>query len=66
MRGIDWALDGSAEDWMLFEAADVARSEAEDDESFERWLASLPADGVEHILSGLLNEPGHVAFGRVA
>jgi hypothetical protein len=55
MRDIDEAVCGLDHEWLLLVAADAAHHEESDDVAFERWLASLPEEGADALLGGLLD-----------
>jgi len=52
MGELDRAIFGSIDDVLFFDTPDLAR--ADDDEQFERWLATVPIRDFERILDDLL------------
>jgi hypothetical protein len=55
MRDIDEAI-GPSDEWPFLTAADLACGDDAEDDAFDRWLASLPEGGVDHVLSELLDD----------
>jgi len=66
MLDIDEAVCGAADEWFILAADDVADHGDSDDAAFDRWLASLPAGGLDNVLNELAEGDLITAFARHA
>ena len=66
MFDIDEAVSGAADEWFILAADDVAQHGDLDDAAFDRWLASLPAGGLDNVLNELADGDLVTAFARHA
>jgi hypothetical protein len=53
MGAMDGMLTGTTQDWSVLDMGEFARQERDEDAAFDRWLASLSPDALDHFLSDL-------------
>jgi hypothetical protein len=66
MLDIDEAVYRAADEWFILAADDVDQHGDSDDAAFDRWLASLPAGGLDDILNEFAEGDLSTAFARHA